>query len=81
MKEETRCVFCNQTKDSIKANKLYCAGVDSYTGECTWERDRHRFKPFSEKELEAQAKDEAEYIKQMGEFADFVRNNGEITNF
>ena len=69
---DTRCVFCNQTRESIKANKLFCTGVDSYTGECIWERDRHRFKPFSERELALIAKDEAECIKQMGEFADFV---------
>ena len=68
-----KCVFCRETKVAIRAEKLFCCGIDGYTGECTWERDRHRFKPFSEKELERIAYDEREMVRQMGDFADFVK--------
>jgi hypothetical protein len=67
-----KCVFCNAEKEAIKKNGLFCAGIDSYTGECTWERNRHRFKPFSEKELAKIQSDEDEYLKQMQGFVDFV---------
>lgn len=75
---ENTCVQCGETREAIKLHKLYCAGVDSYTGETTWEAPRHRFRPFSEKELAGKKRDEEKYLEQMQGFADFV-NKQEAT--
>lgn len=71
MKEET-CLHCGQTKGAIKERKTFCATV-TYEGETDCEWPRHRFKPYSKKELEAIRRYEDEYIKQMGEMAEFIK--------
>lgn len=65
------CVKCGETLEAIRKHKLICGSV-SYEGELMEEYGRHRFKPYSFKELEEMRKDEEECIKQMGGFADFV---------
>ena len=65
------CLHCGQQREAIKRNKTFCATV-TYEGETDMEWSRHRFKPFSHKELEARRRDEDAYIKSMGDFADFV---------
>lgn len=69
-----KCLYCGETEAAIRKHQLFCGGVDAYTGEATWERARHRFKPFTEKELKAIEADELEAVKQMGEFAEYVEN-------
>ncbi len=79
MSPDDVCVQCHETRGEIKRSQLYCATVDAATengpGEVNAEWPRHRFKPYSKRELDAQARDEAEACRQMGEFADFVRDN------
>jgi hypothetical protein len=67
------CLHCGQHKESIKRNKTFCATV-TYEGETDMEWSRHRFKPYSPKEIAAQIADEEAYVKQMGDFAEFVKN-------
>lgn len=70
MKKEV-CLHCGETRQVIKERGYLCAIV-TYEGETDCEWARHRFKPYSKKELEAIKRDEDEYIKQMGEMYDFV---------
>jgi hypothetical protein len=69
------CVQCGETRAAIKDKKLYCASMSMTESgpEVDYEWSRHRFKPFSEKELAGQRADEEAYLKQMGDFADFVK--------
>lgn len=69
--EKYICVQCGETRESIKANKLFCATV-TRDGETDHEWYRHRFKPYSAKEIAAQKRDEDEWIKQMGEMSDYI---------
>jgi hypothetical protein len=66
------CVQCGSTREAVKRGRLYCVTV-TYEGETDYEWPRHRFKPYSEKELARIKSDEDEYVRQMGEFADFVK--------
>lgn len=71
------CVQCGEYESDIKKREMCCAIVgpdteDGY-GEIEYEWPRHRYKPYSAKELESQRRDEEEYIKQMGDFADFCK--------
>lgn len=75
-KKNPVCVQCGVDRKTIRAEQYICATVaestESGAGEVDAEWPRHRFKPYSEKDLAQRAADEAEYIKHMGEFADFV---------
>lgn len=73
IKDSDVCLHCGETRGAIKKHKLFCATV-TYEGETDSEWPRHRFKPYSKKELEAMRKDEEEYIRQMQEFVEFVDN-------
>lgn len=64
------CLHCGQHRNAIKERKTFCATV-TYEGETDCEWPRHRFKPYSKKELEAIKRDEDEYVKQMEEMSDF----------
>lgn len=72
MKNNT-CIQCGREREQIKKNKYFCATL-TYEGEVDYEWPRHRFTPLSKKEKEARERDEMEYIKQMGEMADFIDN-------
>ncbi len=74
MKITDICIQCGETREAIKKHHLLCGTyMNTEAGrELDLEWGRHRFKPYSKKELEGQAKDDAEYIKQMGEMADMV---------
>lgn len=56
--EERCCLQCGETEGAIKASQrsgdpIYCAGDFSYEyGEPGWEQDRHRFREWSDKELD-----------------------------
>lgn len=67
------CLQCGQNREAIKRRKTFCATV-TYEGETDCEWSRHRYKPYSQKELDAMLRDEQEHVKQMGEFADFCKN-------
>lgn len=79
MKEET-CLNCGESREAIKRNKLFCATVDPQTGECDVEYPRHRFKPYSEKELKAIAEDEKALLDSMQSMVDFWKENPPLTN-
>ena len=46
------CLHCHQTKAQVKANKTFCATVDYY-GDCMDAWPQHRWKDWSDKELNA----------------------------
>ena len=50
MKTNNVCVKCGETREAIKKHKLICGSV-SWEGELIDEFGRHRFKPWTEKEL------------------------------
>lgn len=67
------CLQCGENREVVRKEKLFCATM-SHTeagSEVDAEYDRHRFKPYTEKELAAIKADEDEYVKQMGEMAEF----------
>lgn len=76
------CVQCGQTREAIKLHKLLCCTVSNTEAgmETDYEWNRHRFKPYSEKEFAGQRSDEEEMLKQMGEMADFVKSEENKTN-
>ena len=65
------CLHCGQTREAIKRRKMFCATVTNTESgmETDYEWPRHRFTPYSVKELASIKADEDEYIKQMGEMA------------
>lgn len=75
IKKIVTCLHCGQTKDAIRKHKLFCATeTNTEAGrETDQEWDRHRFTPYSKKELDAIVKDELEMLKEMGDFAEFVK--------
>lgn len=49
------CLQCGESQAAIRSSQqrrdpIYCAAVD-YFGECLWEADRHRFRPWTDGEL------------------------------
>ena len=74
------CVQCGQSREDIKSEGFYCATVDAATengaGEVNAEWPRHRFKPYSPKELAEQAAQEKAYCEYLGGFADFCQKRG-----
>lgn len=71
------CYNCGAYKTEVEASRRskdprYCATVD-YWGECINEWPRHIF-VVTEAQLKADEEAELEHLRQMGEFADFVRN-------
>lgn len=74
------CVQCGEGETEIRKRQLICATVDPSTedgpGEVNAEWPRHRFKPYSEKELAEMKANEDAYIKQMADFVDFCLNGG-----
>ena len=73
------CVQCGRDRQQIKKRKYHCATeTNTEAGrEVDAEWERHRFKPYSQKELAARLKDEMEYIKQMSDMADFINKEME----
>ena len=52
---DRKCLFCNESEGAIRESQrrrdpIFCAAVD-YFGECLWERDRHRFADWTDREL------------------------------
>ena len=72
-----KCVQCGQTREDIKRLGYFCATMthNESGSEVDAEWARHRFKPFSAKELEGQRRDEEECCRQMGDFAKFVEES------
>jgi hypothetical protein len=68
------CLHCGETRAAIKKHKLFCATeTNTEAGrETDQEWPKHRFKPWTAKELAAQKADEDEHVRQMGEFAAMV---------
>jgi len=48
------CVKCGEHKEAIRKYKMVCGSIDSQTGELNQEWGRHRFKPYSQQELDKQ---------------------------
>lgn len=73
--QEERCIQCGKTREYIKKNEDHCyTETNNENGrEVDQEWPKHRFKPYSARELAAQKRDEDEICKQMGEMADFVK--------
>lgn len=69
MKNNT-CVKCGENKSDIKKYGMLCGRVD-YFGDLEAEYGRHRFKPYSEKELGQQAKEQKAIADNLGDMADF----------
>jgi len=67
--EEKTCIQCGMSQSRIKKEQLIC-GTLSYEGELDEEWPRHKFKPYTQKELEAIRSDEEAYVKEMGEMAE-----------
>ena len=68
MKKPTTCIQCGETRKAIKLDGLFC-GVMSNTeegSEVESEWKRHRFKPYSVKEIASLRSDEEACIKEMG---------------
>lgn len=67
------CIQCGQDRATIKRNKYFCATVSNTEAgmETDQEWSKHRFRPYSVKELAKQEADEQAYIKQMGEMAEY----------
>ena len=76
-KQKQICIQCGKTREEIKKGKLYCCTISSTedSSEVDQEWLRHRFKPYSNKELDLIAKEEKEICNQMGEMAEFLENN------
>jgi len=74
---EGKCLHCGQTREEIKKYKTFCATV-TYEGETDCEWPRHRFKPYTAKELAAMEADEEEMLKQMQGFVDFVEEQEKL---
>lgn len=72
------CIHCGETRGAIQKHQLFCATeTNTEMGrEVDQEWNRHRFKPYSKKELARMKSDEDEYIRQMGGFADFLNTQG-----
>jgi len=74
MKNEI-CVQCGSSRSEIKRDGLICGIVGPSTengcGELKYEWERHRFRPYSKKELESKLADENAVIDQMGDMADW----------
>ncbi|MFA5174769.1 MAG: hypothetical protein WC438_06325 [Candidatus Pacearchaeota archaeon] len=69
------CVQCGHTREEIKKKELCCCTIiyNESGSEVDTEWTRHRFKPYSKKELESMKKDEETMYKQMGEIVDFFK--------
>jgi len=76
------CIQCGETREAIKRNKLFCCTMSHIEAgsEIDEKFDRHRFKPYSQKELDAIKSDEDEICRQMGDFADFFTNKKKSKN-
>jgi hypothetical protein len=77
--QDEKCVQCGRTRKDIKEREYFCATV-TYEGETDYEWPRHRFRPYSEKELARQKADDDAYIRFMGGIADFVEAEDAITH-
>jgi hypothetical protein len=62
--EDDICVKCGERRASIRKHRLIC-GTVSYEGELIEELGRHRFTPFSKKEVDAMRFDIERYMKCM----------------
>ena len=76
MENNNTCLQCGKHTQWIKREHAPCfTETNNENGrEVDQEWRRHRFKPYSAKELEQQEADEEAYIKQMGEMAEWFRN-------
>ncbi len=53
--DAVQCLYCGESRGAIRASQrsqspIFCGAVD-YFGEVEWERDRHRFRSWSDQEL------------------------------
>lgn len=76
------CLQCGESRETIRKEHLFCCTMTHTEAgsEVDQEYDRHRFRPYTEKELAAIKADEDYYIKQMGEMADFFTKEMEKSN-
>lgn len=73
-KYDDKCVQCGELKSTIRKEGYFCAIMgnayeEDAEVECEW--PRHRFRPYTQKEIDAQKRDEEEMFRQMGDMADF----------
>ena len=61
MSDETKCLQCGENRAAIRKNSLTCGLVD-YWGELGTEWPRHRFAPFTAKQLAARAAEDAAWV-------------------
>lgn len=56
MAEMVHCLYCEESQEAVRSSQrnrdpIYCAGID-YFGEVEWEAPRHRFRDWTDGELE-----------------------------
>lgn len=67
------CVQCGECRGTIKRKELGCGIMSGgEEPELEYEWNRHRYRPYTKKELDAMLSDEDEKYRQMGEMADFI---------
>jgi hypothetical protein len=72
MKKNNICVQCGYHRETIKKDGLLCGIMSSgEEPELIHEWQRHRFKPYSEKELAKRQAEEDYNAKSLGDMADF----------
>jgi len=62
------CIKCRENREAIRKHKMICGSVDSQTGELNQEFGRHRFTPYSKRELDkmsAEAKKDEEIWRKI----------------
>ena len=72
-----KCLNCDQPRAGIRRDGLIC-GLVGYDGELECEFPRHRFKPWTQRELDAHRRSEAEVARQMGDMADWWYQKGQF---
>ncbi len=78
---DRKCLHCGETrKETIRRREeLICGTTDPYTGELDAEFPRHRFKPWTEKELAAHRREQQHIAQQMGDMAAWWKREGQYT--
>lgn len=54
--KDKKCVKCGEYEKAIRKYEMICGETDEYSGELICEYGRHRFKPYTKKELDMQLK-------------------------
>lgn len=72
------CLLCGVTRREIKHARgdLSCGTTDSYTGEPDAEFLRHRFKPWTPKELDARRQQNQRVAQELGDMAAWWQQEG-----